>query len=272
MTRLAISHRTTYRYDAPISYALQQLRLTPKSHNGQEVIEWQVRITGGRHELSFEDQHRNTVQLVSFNDGAQEVVIDCTGIVEIEDRHGVLGAHAGYMPLWLFQRDTELTKLGPKMRALLREVPEEGEVLDRLHALSTNIREQVSYETGRTGAGWTGEEAAAAGHGVCQDHAHIFLGCARAMGVPARYVSGYLMMDDRVEQEATHAWAEAHVAGLGWVGFDISNGISPDTRYVRVATGLDYGEAAPTHGTRFGQGEEYLDVTVTVQEQSQQQQ
>ena len=63
---------------------------------------------------------------------------------------------------------------------------------------------------------------------------------ARALEVPARYVSGYLMMDDRVDQEATHAWAEAFVEGLGWVGFDISNGISPDPRYVRVATGRDY--------------------------------
>jgi transglutaminase-like putative cysteine protease len=80
---------------------------------------------------------------------------------------------------------------------------------------------------------------------VCQDHAHIFIGAARAADIPARYVSGYLMMNDRIEQDATHAWAEAHVEELGWVGFDISNGISPDPRYVRVATGRDYRHAAP---------------------------
>jgi hypothetical protein len=83
---------------------------------------------------------------------------------------------------------------------------------------------------------------------------HIFVAAARSMGYPARYVSGYLMMNDRVHQDASHAWAEAHVDGVGWVGFDVSNGISPDARYVRVATGLDYREAAPVSGLRFGRG------------------
>ena len=87
------------------------------------------------------------------------------------------------------------------------------------------------------------------------------------MGMPARYVSGYLMMDDRVAQDATHAWAEAHVDGLGWVGFDVSNGISPDRRYVRVATGLDYTEAAPVRGRRMGPGGETLSVAVEVAQQ-----
>ena len=74
-------------------------------------------------------------------------------------------------------------------------------------------------------------------------------------------------MNDRTHQDASHAWAEAHVDGLGWVGFDISNGISPDARYVRVATGLDYREAAPISGLRFGHGHETMDVSIHVQQQ-----
>jgi transglutaminase-like putative cysteine protease len=115
------------------------------------------------------------------------------------------------------------------------------------------------------------------GAGVCQDHAHIFISAARANGIPARYVSGYLMMDDRIDQEATHAWAEAHVEGLGWVGFDVSNGISPDPRYVRVATGSDYRDAAPITGiTQGSAAADVLTVGVAVEarpdgEQSQQQ-
>jgi len=101
---------------------------------------------------------------------------------------------------------------------------------------------------------------------VCQDHAHIFITLARMLGYPARYVSGYLMMNDRVEQDATHAWAEAHIAGLGWVGFDVSNAISPDERYVRVATGLDYREAAPISGLLVGAGTEEMAVTLQVQQ------
>ena len=87
------------------------------------------------------------------------------------------------------------------------------------------------------------------------------------MGIPARYVSGYLMLEDRIDQEATHAWAEAHVEGLGWVGFDVSNGICPDARYVRVATGRDYAEAAPVTGISWGPGESILSVSLAVEQQ-----
>ncbi|MEL6744620.1 MAG: transglutaminase family protein, partial [Pseudomonadota bacterium] len=104
------------------------------------------------------------------------------------------------------------------------------------------------------------------GQGVCQDHAHVFLSAARLLDVPCRYVSGYLMMDDRVLQDATHAWVEAHVPQLGWVGFDVSNRISPDERYVRVATGLDYSDAAPLKGLRLGTQPESLVVSVQVQQ------
>ena len=103
--------------------------------------------------------------------------------------------------------------------------------------------------------------------GFWQDHAQIFVGCARMLGIPARYVSGYLMMNDRVDQEASHAWAEAHIDGLGWVGFNVSNGISPDRRYVRVATGRDYREAAPVTGISYGGGESAMHVTLAVEQQ-----
>jgi transglutaminase-like putative cysteine protease len=125
----------------------------------------------------------------------------------------------------------------------------------------------MRYDLGRTDADTTGEAALSAGHGVCQDHAHAFIACARLLGFPARYVSGYLKMTDSSDQDAGHAWAEAHVDGLGWVGFDISNGISPDERYVRLATGLDYAEAAPTHGLAHGNAASGLSVAVQVQQQ-----
>jgi transglutaminase-like putative cysteine protease len=139
--------------------------------------------------------------------------------------------------------------------------------LPMLHNLSAAIRERVAYDTGHTQVDTTAEEAVVACHGVCQDHAQIFIAGARALEVPARYVSGYLMMDDRIEQEATHAWAEAWVQGLGWVGFDVSNGISPDPRYVRVATGRDYRDAAPVTGISFGALAQELSVELAVEQQ-----
>jgi len=264
MTRHAIRHVTTYRYDAPVSYGLQQVRLIPKTRAGQEVIDWTTTITGGRVETAFDDQHANRVELVSIDPGAEEVTLTAEGEVEITNEDGVIGAHGGYMPLWMFLRPTDRTRRGPGILGLVRDLRGDEEQLRQMHALSAAIHETVTYATGTSDVTMTAEEAVENGSGVCQDHAHIFVAGARLLDRPARYVSGYLRMNDRQEQEATHAWAEAHIDGLGWVGFDISNAISPDTGYVRVATGLDYDDAAPIRGMRRGAGLEKMSVELRV--------
>jgi len=159
-----------------------------------------------------------------------------------------VGAHRGPAPLWLYQRVSPRTEARDGVRALLKGLPAEGD-LDRLHRLCGIIAEAVPYETGASEPTWSAEETLKAGAGVCQDHAHVFISCARQLGLPARYVSGYLLMDGQTDQTAMHAWAEAWLPDLGWVGFDVSNVISPDARYVRVATGLDYSDASPVTGT-----------------------
>lgn len=265
--RLAIRHTTTYRFKEPVVHALQRLRLTPKATQGQQIIEWRMEFDHAARELEYEDQHHNTVTLVSVEPGTSDVVIRCSGAVDTHDSAGVIGRHAGHLPLWSFLRQTPLTRPGPRIKALVRGLDHNQRRLEFLHSLSQAIRDQVTYVTGATGVRTTAEEAAETACGVCQDHAHIFIGAARHAGIPARYVSGYLMMNDRVDQEATHAWAEAHVDGLGWVGFDISNGISPDPRYVRLATGRDYRDAAPITGISFGSATEDLHVDVAVEQQ-----
>ena len=263
---LIIRHTTRYRFDSPATYGLQQLRKTPKSSHQQQVLSWQTSVEGGRKELGFEDHHHNTVELISFEKGTTELTVSSQGEIEVSETSGVVGPHIGPAPLWLYRRITPRTRPGPLTRALLREV--EGETdIERLHALKTAIHQAVAYVVGASHADWGAEEALAEGRGVCQDHAHVFLAAAREMGFPARYVSGYLLLDDQIEQDAMHAWAEAHVPGLGWVGFDPANGISPDTRYVRVATGLDYSEAAPVTGTQIGGGGETLAVAIEVAQQ-----
>ncbi|PLX37783.1 MAG: transglutaminase [Hyphomicrobiales bacterium] len=265
--KLNITHRTEYHYDQPVAYALQQLRLTPKSSHGQKVLSWQTSVLGGHKEAEYQDQHDNHVELVSFDPGQETIVVACEGEVETADNAGVTGPHYGYAPLWFFRRPTPLTKPGPAIRKLARAADQTGDsAVAHLHALSAMIAEQVSYKVGTTHAETLAEEALNAGHGVCQDHAHIFLAAARLLGFPARYVSGYLLLDDTIEQDASHGWAEVHVDGLGWVGFDISNRISPDERYVRVASGLDYKDAAPISGMRFGDAGESMIVSLQVQQ------
>lgn len=266
--RLKIIHKTTYHFEAPVSYGLQQLRLIPKSRAGQTVVNWAMDIEGGKVETDYTDHNQNRVTLISFEPQATSIIVQCVGEVENSDTHGIIGKHGGFAPMWYFQRSTDLTRAGPRVRALAKGLKDEQpEDIARLHALSGRIRDAVPYEIGKTEADTTAEEAIEIRGGVCQDHAHIFVAAARSMGYPARYVSGYLMMDDRVHQDASHAWAEVHLDALGWVGFDVSNVISPDARYVRVATGLDYREAAPVSGLRFGRGGEAMAIDIQVQQQ-----
>lgn len=265
--RLNISHTTRYTYDQPVPYGLQQIRLRPVDSPLQTVRDWRIEIEGGSHEAQFTDQHGNQVELIAINPGASEIRVTCHGDVETHDRHGVTGPHENTAPLWYYSRQSGLTRPGPRMKALLAAFdPGVTDDVDRLHALSRHIGTAVRYDTDSTHSATTAEEAVRDGHGVCQDHAQVFVSLARSLGYPARYVSGYLMMNDRNQQDASHAWAEAHVDGLGWVGFDVSNAISPDARYVKLAVGLDYGEAAPTSGFVFGGGTESMIVTLQVQQ------
>ena len=265
--RLRIRHQSNYSYDSPLDYALQQIRLRPKTRAGQAVLNWNLRIEGGHKELEFDDHHNNHVDLVAIDPGHHEVHITFEGTVETTDQAGIIGKHGGYAPLWLFMRSSDLTMPGTGVGKLLKDLGTEFDSdIARIHALSSLVLATITYQTDRTHIGTTAEEALRAGHGVCQDHAHVFITAARLLGYPARYVSGYLMLTDRIAQDASHAWAEVHLDDIGWVGFDVSNGISPDERHVRIATGLDYSEAAPVSGLRFGDTTESMVVTLQVEQ------
>ncbi|PSL18080.1 transglutaminase family protein [Shimia abyssi] len=264
--KLKITHTTSYSYDAPVTYGLQQVRLTPTTNKSQTVLDWNVEISGGAKELSFQDQHQNQTLLVQAEPGATEVSVQVSGMVETHSSDGIFGKVYGGAPLWHFTQSTSRTTAGKGIRNLARKIRKDVDPLSDLHDLSKAILMAVPYSEADTVAGTSAEEALAAGGGVCQDHAQIFISAARSAGVPARYVSGYLMMNDRIEQEASHAWAEAHIDGLGWVGFDVSNGISPDERYVRIATGLDSRDAAPITGVRLGASAESMIVSLQIQQ------
>jgi len=264
---LDILHKTAYKFDVSPKYGLQQIRLTPKNHRGQSVVNWDIHFEGGNEEARFTDQYNNTTQLISFEPDVTELIVTAKGQVDMIDRYGIVGPHMQLAPLWLYLRSTPLTAAGSGVKVLVKQLLKSRETtLEKLHGLSQAIGDAVAYETGRTNAKTTAEDAIKLGVGVCQDHSHIFISAARFLGFPARYVSGYLMMNDRIAQDATHAWAEVHIPDLGWVGFDVSNKISPDARYVRVATGLDYSSAAPISGLTFGGQNETISVAVQVQQ------
>ncbi len=264
--RLSITHKTRYLYDQPVNYALQKVRLRPLNDTQQTVVNWGLAIEGGRFEVGYLDHFLNLTDLVSAEPGSQMLDIVASGVVETNNTSGVLGKVYGTMPLWYYTHQTPLTEPGAAIRKLARALASAPDTLDGLHDLSASILKDAPYTLGQTGSATLAEDALKSGHGVCQDHAQIFVSAARAAGHPARYISGYLMMNDRVDQDASHAWAEVHTDALGWVGFDVSNGISPDERYVRVATGLDSQDAAPISGLRMGTADEEMIVSVQVQQ------
>ncbi len=262
---LTIVHETRYTFSEGVSHGLQRLRLRPKPTHGQEIVEWTTTLEGATREAAYEDQHHNHVELVSMEPGAHEVTVTCRGTVRTADNNGILGEHVGHMPLWCFLRATPLTRAGEQVRALVDGIDaDRGDELAFLHKLSEAVRARIEYLPGTTDVTTSAEEALLAGQGVCQDHAHVFIAAGRLLDIPMRYVGGYLKMDGLIEQEAGHGWAEAFVEGLGWVGFDVSNAICPDERYVRVATGCDYSEAAPVTGITRGAGETRLSVHLSV--------
>jgi transglutaminase-like putative cysteine protease len=264
--RLRISHTTTYRYEPPATGVIQILRLTPGSHDGQYVAEWQIDVSTDSRLDMHEDAFGNVTHVMSHGT-LEDLTITVGGLIETHDTGGVLRGTDERFPPSLFLRQTDLTSVNPAMENFARELRAESETdaLGFLHSLMTQVNEHMTFDEDPTNSGTSAIEAFGLKRGVCQDYAHIFIACARSGGVPARFVSGhFLRSDGTVNQQAGHAWAEAFVPTLGWVGFDPANCICTTEAHARVAIGLDYLGAAPVRGTRYGGGAETLTVSVKV--------
>ena len=254
--RLRIAHTTTYRYEPAASGVIQILRMTPGSHDGQYVADWQIDVSTDSRLDTHEDAFGNVTHGLTHG-SISDLTIHCEGLVETHDTGGVLKGTDERFPPSLFLRPTPLTDLNPAMTAFVREMRAEAgsDVLGFLHALMVQVYEHMTFDEDPTNSTTSASEAFALKRGVCQDYAHILIACARAGGVPARFVSGhFLRSDGMVNQQAGHAWAEAFVPDLGWIGFDAANGICTTDAHARVAIGLDYLGAAPVRGSRYGGG------------------
>lgn len=272
--RLRIDHTTTYRYEPPAGGVIQILRMTPRSFESQYVVDWQIFVSTDSRLQMHHDAFGNVTHLLSHGPLA-DLTIHVEGVVETSDSSGVLRGTEERFPPSLYLRTTPLTEADAPMRTLAGELRAEAgdDVLGFLHALMLRIAAHMSHDADR---GWSDVDAATAfalRRGACQDYAHIFIACARNAGVPARFVSGHLLRRDAgAAGQGGHAWAEAHVPKLGWVGFDPVSAMSTTDAHVRVAVALDHLGAAPVRGTRFGGGAESLDVAVKVQQAGRQNQ
>lgn len=265
---LTIEHRTHYAYSKPVDYTIQHLRLTPQDGFGQRVKRWEIRVNG---RISpHADAFGNVEHTLVVDTPHEGITITATGEVETDLD---LPPPADNLPLAIYLRTTPLTAADAAIADFARQFcNDQGQMSDTgLLDMMQAIREKVRYRKGMTSVATTAAQAFAARHGVCQDHAHIFIACCRNLGVPARYVSGYLFTPDGELMES-HAWADAWLEGTGWKSYDVSNGQRANGIHVRLATGLDYRDACPVNGIRRGGGEESMSVSVQVHQSLQAQQ
>ncbi len=267
--RLNITHRTVYHYEGAPIYSAQILRVTPRTNLSQHVLRWRLDAPGGL--SAWTDAFGNVCHTHVVDDPPERLAITAYGEVITSEVNGILPADEGDLPLQVFLRQTALTKPSAGMSAFAEGFA--GKVakdpMDGLHALMADLHGKVSLAPDNAETLSNAAEAFAAAAGGCRDQAHIFIGMARALGVPARYVSGYLH-DPGSGGESTsgHAWASAWVPGVGWVSFDPVHERSATGAYVSLAVGLDDESASPLRGMRSGgDGADALEVSVTVSAQ-----
>lgn len=262
--RLQISHETIYSLTHAATRSVQYLRLTPRIDRCQRTEAWS--ITGPDRLRVWTDGYGNTVHVATEVESHDTMTITVEGVVSTRDTAGVLPLDDG-LPPGMFLRDTELTAGSDALAAFAQPFAKmraaQGDI-GTLHALMAAQADAVAFQGGYTNVTTPAAQAFAKGMGVCQDHTHIFIAACRVLGLPCRYVSGYLAAGQG--DVATHAWAEAFVSELGWVSFDVANRQSATDAYVRLAIGPDYAAVAPVIGVRTGGGGEAVSVAVQVRQ------
>ena len=253
--RIRIRHETEYRYEEPAKWTIQNLRMTPRDCDGQHVGPWRIEIDHECRLRESEDAFGNRLHRVTTEGPIAALRILVEGEVTTFDTAGVASGAIERLPKIFFLRDTPLTAPDPRIATLARDAAAGARTtLDRLHRLLAAVHAAIRLDTDPAPEVTQNitpvAEALGRGAGQSHDFAHLFLACARVLQIPARCVSGYCFPGNSHEHPTGHAWADACVEDLGWVGFDPGCGASPCERYVRVATAPDYLGAAPLRGAQ----------------------
>lgn len=269
--RIKIHHETIYRYAESASYSIQALHLRPLDSLTQKILNWHVTVPSYASLRESLDVYGNVLQMLYVERLHNQIAIQVTGEVETVEMGGAVSGVVERFQPGFFLRTTDLTKPAEAIRDLAAKAlayREEAGIM-RATRLMILVREALTYQIDETYVAAPAAECLARGSGGSQDFAHVFIAAARAMSMPARYVSGYCWTGDEATDETSHAWAEVYIPDAGWVGFDAANGMSPNDAYIRVASGLDYLEAAPVKGLRRGGGEETLEVHLKMSQSQQ---
>jgi transglutaminase-like putative cysteine protease len=271
--RLSISHKTVYQYTPPAARVIQVLRLTPRNHDGQYVVNWRIDVSADCRLDQHEDAFGNITHAFAAEGPLAQLSLLAEGEIETRDAQGIVRDAVERFPPSLFLRETPLTACDAEIAAFAATARQADgdDALEVLHRLLERLHDEMERDPDPTYVETTAAKAFGLKHGISQDFAHVFITASRSLGIPARYVGGYFCRDDGgTTPDAGHAWAEAFVPGLGWVAFDPANGICATDAHTRVAVGLDHLGAAPVRGMRYGGGTETMAVNIHIDQASRQ--
>lgn len=289
--RLSVRHVTTYHYAKPVSVGQSEAKLRPRATSHQEVLSSTVEISPPvSSRTEFMDYFGNRTDYFGLDSPHRELRVSASSEVIVRARPAPLLALS---PAWEKVRDalrdqhaapperayeyvfdTPFVRPSREIRSYAeRSFPPGRPLLEATHDLSARIHADFQYESGSTTITTPLKDVMAQRRGVCQDFAHLGIACLRAMGLAARYVSGYLLtrpppgQPKRLGADASHAWFSVFCPGEGFVDFDPTNGSNPDDSYVTVAFGRDFGDVSPVKGVILGGGAHTVHAAVDVFEQ-----
>jgi transglutaminase-like putative cysteine protease len=265
--KLEIVHSTRYRYSGPIAETVMEVRLRPMDGNGQTCLEFDLDVSSGIKPRSYRDGYGNNVHYFNFVRPHTRLSITSRSLVETGLK---LDTDPGEALVYDFLRFRSPVTDVPGVRDLASRHPiadpASGPAVEQaLDELTLTISREFTYDRAVTNVYSAVDDVLELRAGVCQDFAHLFIAVARAMGVPARYVSGYIHAAGAATT-ASHAWAEAWLPGQGWVGYDATHPVRTSENHVRLAVGRDYSDAAPTRGIYVGSATGTMDVSVRTRE------
>jgi transglutaminase-like putative cysteine protease len=284
---LRICHTTRFEYQIPAYDSHNEVRMKPLEGAGQRCVEFELEIAPATSAFEYDDYYGNRVHTFSIRSPHPALIVAARSLVErmpTAQPEGLpmafgdflLEDHARYRTEYDFLSASRHVPFSDPIRKffwLTKPDPSE-DVAAYANRVVASIRDQFGYEPGMTKVQSTADEILSVGGGVCQDFAHLTIGVLRLAGIPSRYVSGYLAPNPKgatgsLGSQASHAWLEAQLPGLGWTGFDPTNGCVVDERHISVAVGRDYADVPPVHGVyRSSGGKQVMTVELQIEPQS----
>jgi len=265
--RIRVSHEMAHRYAPPARMLIQNLRLTPHGFDSQYVLGWRIDVDLDGAPRQSEDAHGNIVTSFSHHGTPLEkLIVAAAGEVETTDAAGVVRGAVERLPPEMYLRDSPLANVNGALREFAAAAAAgASDPLDAMHRLMAEVHRTTACEPDGADGPDSAVEAFALRRGQARDLAHVFIACARFLGVPARFVGGYRVGADGEGEAGAHAWAEALVPRLGWVAFDPSLCICADARYVRVVVGFD-GQDGAFVRSAHGAGEDTVETAIRVEQ------